>query len=85
MKDLINTNEIRMNSLELCDLINKFRKEEGNDKKKEHFTLMRDIRKELKDLENAGISDAYNFVLVDYEDAKGEKRPCFSMNKSGIM
>lgn len=78
-------NEMSMTSLEVVNLINKFRKEEGNEKVKQHKILLRDIRNELSVLEKAGINNEYNFVLVTYIDDKGEKRPCYKMNKAGIM
>lgn len=77
--------EATMTSLEVVDLINKFRKEEGNSTVKEHKTLMRDIRNEIRALEESGIINENNFVPVNYIDAKGEKRPCYQMNKAGIM
>ena len=86
MKELITNNtEVRMTSKELCDLINAFRKEEGNETEKRHDVLMRDIRTELEALANAGIEDAHNFVEVEYTDKKGEKRPCFLLTKQSAM
>ena len=83
---LLDKNEIvTMTSLELVDLINKFREEEGNTTLKRHDVLLRDIRNELKTLEQFGITNAHNFVEVVYIDAKKEQRPCYKMNKSGIM
>lgn len=74
-----------LTSLELVDLINKFRKEEGNKTLKRHDVLLRDIRNELKTLEQFGINNAHNFVEVVYTDSKGESRPCYQMNKAGTM
>ena len=85
MKELILNTEFKMTSLEVVDLINDFRREEGNEIVKEHKTLMRDIRHEVKVLEDAGIINENNFVPVNYIDVKGEKRPCYQMNKAGIM
>ncbi|WP_330373494.1 hypothetical protein, partial [Paraclostridium sordellii] len=60
---LLDKNEIAtMTSLELVDLINKFREEEGNGTLKRHDVLLRDIRNELKTLEQFGITNAHNFV-----------------------
>ena len=84
-KLVVSNEEIRMTSKELCELINVFRKEEGNETEKRHDVLMRDIRIELETLANAGIDDAHNFVLVNYTDAKGEKRPCYLLDESGVM
>ncbi len=77
-------NEVRITSVELVELINQFRKEEGNETEKQHKELMRDIRKEVETLEEAGINQR-NFALVTYIDKKGEERPCFSMNKAGAL
>ncbi len=78
-------NEVRITSVELVDMINKFRKEEGNETEKRHDVLLRDIRNELKSLKQAGIVNAHNFVEVTYTDAKCEERPCYKMNKAGAM
>ncbi|MFQ9308603.1 MAG: ORF6C domain-containing protein [Paraclostridium sordellii] len=81
------TNEdiVTMTSLEIVELINNFREEEGNTTKKEHRDFMKSIRKEIETLEKAGITNGGNFSLVSYIDVKGEERPCFKMNKAGIM
>lgn len=81
------TNEeiVTMTSLEVVELINNFRKEEGNEVVKRHDVLLRDIRNEIETLKTLGISNAHNFVAVNYTDAKGEERPCYKMNKAGIM
>ncbi len=84
-KVMENNQEATMTSLEVVDLINKFRAEEGNETVKRHDVLLRDIRNELKILEKAGITNDHNFVEVNYTDSKGEKRPCYQMNKAGIM
>lgn len=77
--------EMSMTSLEVVELINKFREEEGNEKVKEHKILLRDIRNELSALKKAGVDNEYNFVPVTYIDNKGEERPCYKMNKAGVM
>ena len=76
---------VTMTSLEVVELINNFRKEEGNETLKRHDVLLRDIRSELKTLEQAGISSAHNFVEAEYIDEQGKTRPCYKMNKAGIM
>lgn len=86
MNNLITSNEVvRMTSKELCDLINIFRREEGNNTVKEHKDLMKSIRTELDALSSAGIEDEGNFSLVDYIDSKGEKRPCYSLTEEAVM
>lgn len=75
--NILNNEEVRINSVELVELINKFRKAEGNEKELKHKTLLRDIR-------NARIINTYNFKESKYTDAKGEKRLCYKINKDGI-
>ena len=78
--------ESRINSVELCELINQLRKEEkGEDAKVlRHDSLMAKIRKELETMEKLGITNHQNILAVDYTDKKGETRPCFSLNASGM-
>ena len=86
MTSLALTNEIvSLTSLEVVDLINKFREEEGNEITKEHKTFMRDIRKEIENLKKSGIEAENNFVPGSYVDKQNQERPCYKMNKSGIM
>lgn len=75
---------ISITSLDLIKLINHFRAEEGNTTEKQHKHLMRDIRLEIETLESVGINQS-NFGLVEYIDSKGEKRPCYEMNKAGVL
>lgn len=77
-------NEVRITSVELVGMINTFREEEGNTVEKEHSDLMKSIRKEIEILNQAGINQG-NFSPVTYTDKKGETRPCYSMNKAGIL
>ncbi|WP_406707109.1 Rha family transcriptional regulator, partial [Sodalis sp.] len=39
----------------------------------------------IKHLDCSAIFNQHNFVLVDYVDAKGEKRPMFEMTKDGFV
>ena len=85
MKELILSNgEFTMTSLEVVGLINRLRAEEGNEKVKRHDVFLRDIKNEIEALSKLNIN-AHNFVEVEYIDAKGEKRPCYQLNKQGIM
>lgn len=77
--------EITMTSLEVVDLINQLRAEEGNDKEKRHDVLLRDIRKEVESLANAGIEGVHNFVESSYINSQNKEQPCFIMNKAGVM
>lgn len=70
MNELIEK-EIKMTSLELAEITGK-----------QHAHVMRDIRNEIEAL---GESNESIFGLVDYTDAKGEKRPCYSFGKDGAM
>lgn len=80
-----NKQEATITSLELVKLINKFRREEGNEIAKQHNTLMRDIRTELEILEKAGIEGQYNFVQSNYRNSQNKIQPCYKLNKAGIM
>lgn len=78
--------EITMTSLEVVDLINKFREEEGNRALLTHPHFMRDIRKEIKDLENAGENIGESKIgLTSYIDKQGKSRPCYRMSRSWVM
>lgn len=80
------TNEeiVTMTSLEVVDLINNFRKEEGNEVVKRHDVLLRDIDNEIEALKNLKI-DAHNFVETSYKDSWNRDKRCYKMNKAGIM
>lgn len=78
------SNEVRITSVELVEMINTFRAEEGNTSEKEHSDLMKSIRKEIEVLEGVGINQG-NFSPVTYMDKKGETRPCYSLNKAGVL
>lgn len=80
------SDEYIMDSVQLCEQINKFRKEENRDRAElTHNNLMKSIRAELEALENAGVGDEVNFYLVNYIDKKNQKRPCFALTKFGAM
>ena len=82
--------ELRITSVELVDIINDFRKleSETTDKiyvKLQHKDFMKKIRKELDVLDALNLQDEGKISLVAYEDKKGEKRPCYSLNKDGML
>lgn len=58
-----------MSSLEIAELTGR-----------RHADVIRDIRKLL----GQGVNER-NFALVDYTDAKGEKRPCYELTKKGCL
>lgn len=76
-------NDIKITSLELLEIINSFREMEDK-KPKEHKNLLRDIKKEIEILETLNINQL-NFEPVNYIDNKGEKRPCYSINRDGML
>lgn len=84
-KIIENNQETTMTSLEVVELINKFRKEEGNETVKEHKDFMRSIRNEIEILKKSGIGAERNFSLGSYIDKNNQQRPCYRMNKAGIM
>ena len=66
-KSLSVMNAQRMTSLEIAEVTGK-----------QHYHLMRDIRKMEAAWEKV---NGTKFGLVDYRDSKGELRPCYSLNK----
>ena len=79
-----NNQEATMTSLEVVDLINKFRVEEGNETVKRHDVLLRDIDNEVTVLKSSNI-DVHNFVETSYIDSCNRSKRCYQMNKAGIM
>lgn len=76
--------EMSMTSLEVVDLINKFRKEEGNMKSLTHANFLKSVRKEIETLENVGISTKVNFYLSSYSDGI-RNYTMYKLSKAGIM
>lgn len=72
--------EQRISSVEVCELINKFRFEERGTsaKKYDHKSLMDKIRRISNKNDN-------EFKLTHYIDKKQETRPCFSLNVEGLQ
>ena len=86
MNELILSKDLEMTSLEVVDLINKFRAEEGKQTELKHFNFMQKIRKEIKSLESAGYKvNRLNFQLVKYKDNKGEYRDCYKLSRDAIF
>ena len=81
MKELEN----RINSVELCEIINRFRKEEDSEATElKHKSLMEKIRKELKIMKKLNINPEQNILPSTYKDKQNQDRPCFSLNASGM-
>ena len=63
--------EERITSLEIAEMANK-----------RHSDVMRSIR----NMEKAWLQvNGRNFALVDYQDQKGEHRPCYSLTKKAFI
>lgn len=77
--------DMKINSVELCNKINEYRKLEGNKIEKKHKVLLRDIRDEIKALENVGIEGQHNFVPSSYVNSQNKKQPCFEMTRDGAL
>ncbi|MBP2027433.1 isopropylmalate/homocitrate/citramalate synthase [Acetoanaerobium pronyense] len=59
-------------SLELTELINQYREQEGNRKELQHYDFLKIVRDEFEEEINQG-----NISVVDYKDKKGESRPMY--------
>ena len=76
------TSEITMKTNELCNLINRFRKEEGNKTQLRNVDFMIKIDKEAEKLKNAGIEvGERNISPAEYVDKGNHKRPCYILSK----
>lgn len=85
LKNIItNEKELRITSVELVDVINQFRKEEGR-KELKHYDFYKKIKKELKTLELLGLGDNGNISEIEYTDERNRKQPCFSLNRDGML
>lgn len=88
---LNNEKQATMTSLELTKLINQFRMEEEEKggkgyTEKLHKTIMRDIRKELKTMEELGIEGGgYNFVPSSFTDSQGKNQSCYEVTRDGAL
>ena len=78
-------------STNLVTIINEIRKVESetNEEKRfielKHRDFMKKIRKEDETLKTLGLNNERNFSLVEYIDKKGEKRPCYELNRDGMI
>ena len=79
-------------SVDLVEIINYFRaieRESGLTGRLQnplqHKDLLTKIRKEIEVLKNAGLEHEREFTPVKYTDKKGEKRPCYLLNKDGML
>lgn len=82
--------ELRITSLELVDIINQFRKVESETigkqyKELKHKDFMKKIRKELEVLKTLGLEDKGNFSPGSYIDKQNQERPCYELNRDGML
>lgn len=87
MNNLEILNEVvTMTSLEVCNLVNEFRKIEGNRTELLHKNFMASIRNEIGNLANGGVDiNELKIQPVKYKDKKGEFRDCYNLDKQWIM
>ena len=84
MNELV-TKGISMNHVELCELINKLRAEEGKRKQLDKSDLLKKIKKEVSTMESLGLRAEGNFSVSKYKDKSGKTNPTFLMNRDGIL
>lgn len=79
--------ELRITSVDLCEIVNILRREEKGGKYTEllHKHLMASIRKEAEVLKALGLEGGSNFCPTYYEDVQGKKRPCYSLGEEGML
>lgn len=51
---------------------------------KQHKHVLRDIKKEIEELQNAGIGQT-KFGLTSYKDKQNKEMPCYNMTEDGIL
>lgn len=85
IKEILKSEGLRLTSLEVVDLINKYRKIEGNKAKLEHYDFLKKIRTELGKLDKANIRAEGNISLGSYIDENNQVRPCYKLNRNGIL
>ena len=76
--------EVTMTSLEVVDLINKFREEEGNKKLKRHDRFLQDIREQLEVVKSQE-EGLHGLVESLYKNTQNKEQPCYIMNRFWIM
>lgn len=79
------TNQSTIKSTELVEVINEFRKAEGNDTELQHKSFMEKIRKELEVLEKLNLDGQQNILPSSYINSQNKKQPCFELNRDGML
>lgn len=82
---MIISNPSKIKSTELVDIINDFRKEEGNNAELQHNDFMKKIRKEVEILKNLGLEGQGNFSQSSYVNSQNKEQPCFELNRDGML
>ena len=84
VNNIIPSNTVSMTSLEVVDLINRFRVEEGSRAILKHNDFLKSIRRETQTLENVGISTKGNFSLCSYSDGN-RSYTMYKLSRDGIL
>lgn len=82
---VIISNPSAIKSTELVDVINEFRKGEGNKTELRHDHFMDKIKKEVEVLKSLGLEAAPNFRVGNYIDKNNQSRPCYELNRDGML
>ena len=87
---VLENGELKIKSTELVDIINDFRRLESeitNSKYVElrHSDFMTKIRKEIEILKSLEIGAERNFSFGSYRDKQNQERPCFELNRDGML
>ena len=82
---MIISNPSKIKSTELVDIINEFRKTEGNNAELQHNDFMKKIRKEVEILKNLGLEGQGNFSQSSYVNSQNKEQPCFELNRDGML
>lgn len=81
---VLNKKELTITSVELVDIINEFRKLEGNRAELQHSDFMKKIKREIETLEKLNINQG-NFSEIKYLDSKGREYRCYELTRDGML
>ena len=87
---VLENNELKIKSTELVEIINEFRKLESETRKSKYVELrhndfMAKIKKELEVLKLLDLEGERNFSHGSYIDKQNQARPCFELNRDGML
>ena len=89
--DILLDRKLRMTSLELVEVINKFREMENlsSDKRRssaiEHKSVMRKIREEAKVLQSLNLYNETDFALSSYMNTQNKEQACYLLSRDGVI